>query len=181
MAPKLLLWWGRVSHGRAKETMESVELFLAYSIKLEQEAALRFDQLADAMQSAGNREVGKLFRRLADYSRLHMRAARERSGFHALPSIEPDAFEWPDIESPETAAIWAADPFIGREQALQVALEAESASLDYYRGILESTNDPQVRAFAREFVDEETEHVAELGRWLALHRAGQPLPVDRPA
>ena len=29
--------------------MESVEEFLAYAIKLEQEAALRFGQLADAM------------------------------------------------------------------------------------------------------------------------------------
>ena len=159
--------------------MDSVELFLAYSIKLEEEAALRFDQLADAMLSAGNRDVGKLFRRLADYSRLHMRTARDRSGFRELPSFEPGQFEWPDIESPETAAIWAADPFIGREQALEVALDAESASLAYYRGILESTQDPEVRAFAQEFVDEESEHVAELQRWLALHKAGQPLPVDR--
>ncbi len=159
--------------------MESVEHFLAYSIKLEEEAALRFGQLADAMQSAGNRDVGKLFRRLADYSRLHMQTARERSGFHALPNFKPGEFAWPDIESPETAAIWAADPFIGREQALQVALEAECAGLAYYRDILEKTQDPQVRAFAREFVEEETEHVAELERWLALHRAGQPLPVDR--
>jgi len=159
--------------------MESVELFLAYSIKLEEEAALRFDQLADAMASAGNREVGKLFRRLADYSRLHMRTARDRSGFHELPKFKPGEFEWPDIESPETAAIWAADPFIGREQALQVALAAESASLAYYQGILDSTRDPQVRAFAKEFVEEETQHVAELERWLALHLRGEPLPVDR--
>lgn len=159
--------------------MESVEHFLAHSIKLEEEAALRFDQLADAMLSARNAEVGKLFRRLADYSRLHMRTARERSGFHELPKFQPDDFEWPDIESPETAAIWAADPFIGREQALEVALEAESASLAYYRDILEATQDPQVRAFAKEFVEEETEHVAELERWLALHKAGKPLPVDR--
>jgi rubrerythrin len=43
--------------------MESVEEFLAYSINLEQEAATRFGQLADAMESCGNREVGKLFRR----------------------------------------------------------------------------------------------------------------------
>jgi rubrerythrin len=159
--------------------MNSVELFLAHSIKLEEEAALRFDQLADAMASAGNREVGTLFRRLAHYSRLHLRSARERSGFHALPAFQPGDFEWPDIESPETAAIWAADPFIGREQALQVALDAESASLAYYRGILETTTDPQVRAFAREFVDEETEHVTELQRWIALHRAGEPLPLER--
>lgn len=159
--------------------MESVEHFLAHSIKLEEEAALRFDQLADAMLSAGNAEVGKLFRRLADYSRLHMRTARERSGFHELPKLEPGQFDWPDIESPETAAIWAADPFIGREQALEVALEAESAGLAYYRDILEATQDPQVRAFAKEFVEEETEHVAELERWLALHKAGKSLPVDR--
>ena len=159
--------------------LDSVELFLAYSIKLEEEAALRFDQLADAMISAGNREVGKLFRRLADYSRLHMRTARERSGFRELPAFRPGDFEWPDIESPETAAIWAADPFIGRTEALQVALDAESASLAYYREILESTQDPEVRHFAREFVAEETEHVAELQRWLALHQAGKPLPVDR--
>lgn len=158
---------------------DSVGLFLAYSIKLEEEAALRFDQLADAMQSAGNKEVGKLFRRLADYSRLHMKSARDRSGFHDMPKFKPGEFNWPDIESPETAAIWAADPFIGREQALEVALEAESASLAYYRDILEKTQDPEVRRFAQEFVDEETEHVAELKRWLVLHHSGQPLPVDR--
>jgi rubrerythrin len=158
---------------------DSVGLFLAYSIKLEEEAALRFDQLADAMQSAGNKEVGKLFRRLADYSRLHMKSARDRSGFHDMPKFKPGEFNWPDIESPETAAIWAADPFIGREQALEVALEAESASLAYYRDILEKTHDPEVRRFAQEFVDEETEHVAELRRWLVLHHSGQPLPVDR--
>ncbi len=46
--------------------MQSVEEFLAYAIALESEAADRFGQLADAMDACGNREVGKLFRRLAD-------------------------------------------------------------------------------------------------------------------
>lgn len=159
--------------------MESVEQFLAYSIKLEEEAALRFGQLADAMASAGNVEVGKLFRRLSDYSRLHAGDARARAGFRDIPQLEAHEFEWPDIESPETAAIWAADPFIGREQALEVAFEAESASLAYYRNILETTQDPEIRAFAKEFVEEETLHVAELQRWMELHLAGKPLPVDR--
>jgi rubrerythrin len=159
--------------------MESVEQFLAHAIRLEEEAALRFGQLADAMLSAGNREVGLLFRRLADYSRLHAADARARSAYRDIPPLKPDEFHWPDIESPETAAIWAADPFIGREQALEVAFEAESASLAYYRDILESTADPEIRVFAQEFVDEETQHVNELKRWMDLHRAGQPLPADR--
>lgn len=158
--------------------MESVEEFLAYSIKLEEEAALRFGQLADAMIASGNREVGELFRRLAGFSRLHLAEARARAGFRQIPRIAPCGFVWPDIESPETAAIWAADPLIGREQALQVALDAESAGLAYYRNALEATRDPEVRAFAKEFVKEEASHVAELERWLALQRAGQPLPID---
>lgn len=159
--------------------MESVESFLAHSIKLEEEAALRFDQLAHAMDTSGNGSVAKLFKRLANYSRLHLKDARDRSGFRNLPEMALSDYQWPDVESPETAAIWAADPFIGREEALTVALQAESASLAYYKGILDSTQDPEIRTFAKEFVDEEASHVAELERWLELHRNNQPLPVDR--
>ncbi len=61
--------------------MTSVEEFLAYAIALESEAADRFGQLADAMEACGNREVGGLFRRLADYSRLHLADARRAQDF----------------------------------------------------------------------------------------------------
>jgi rubrerythrin len=148
-------------------SVESVEEFLAYAIRLEQEAALRFGQLADAMATAGNREVMQLFRRLSEYSRLHLTDARARAGFRELPELESGDFDWPDLESPEAAAIWAADPLIGREQALQVALQAEQAGLAYYQAVLDSTEDPEIRALAQEFVAEETLHVAELQRWLA--------------
>lgn len=158
--------------------MQSIEAFLAHAIKLEQEAALRFGQLADTMLSCGNQEVGKLFRQLANYSQLHLSEAKLRSGFREMPQLKPEDYQWPDIESPETAAIWAADPFLGREEALQVALDAESASLAYYRDIMNTTDDPEVKIMAREFVEEESEHVKELERWLTLHRTGKPLPVD---
>ena len=158
--------------------MQSVEDFLAHAIELEREAALRFGQLADAMESAGNHEVGKLFRRLAGYSQMHLNDARLRSGFRDMPAMAPEDYRWPDIESPETAAIWAADPFIGREQALQVAIEAESASHAYYSDIMRRTDDPEIRSFAKEFAEEEAQHVAELQRWMALHLSGEKLPAD---
>jgi rubrerythrin len=159
--------------------MESVETFLAYAIKLEQEAADRFGQLADAMEACGNKEVGKLFRRLSDYSRLHLADARARSGFRDMPDMTTEEYEWPDLESPETAAIWAADPFMGRDQALEIALEAEKAGYDYYKCILDTTDDPEIKALAREFVDEESDHVRELEKWIAAHKSGKPLPVDQ--
>lgn len=157
--------------------MNTVEEFLAHTIQLESEAALRFGQLAEAMQTAGNKEVSRLFRRLADYSLLHLGDAKARAGFRELPAMRPGDYRWPDIESPEAAAIWAADPFIGIEQALQVALDAETAGLNFYRDVLQSTQDPDIKLLAQEFVKEEAEHVAELQRWIALHASGQALPT----
>ncbi|MFG1395536.1 ferritin-like domain-containing protein [Roseixanthobacter pseudopolyaromaticivorans] len=157
--------------------MDTVEQFLAYAVKLEEEAALRFGELADVMQSCGNQQVATLFRRLSNYSRLHLADARARSMFRDIPTLKPGEFDWPDLESPEAAAIWAADPFIGREQALDIARDAEQASLDYYRKIFETTQDPEIRVLAKEFVEEESEHVREIHKWIAAHKAGEALPV----
>lgn len=120
--------------------MQTVEVFLAHAIQLEREAAGRFAQLADAMEAGGNREVSKLFRQLAQYSRLHLADARNRAGFRTIPKLAPEDFVWPDHESPEAAAIWAADPLIGADEALATALAAECAGLAYYTGGLCQTN-----------------------------------------
>lgn len=158
--------------------MNSVEEFLAYAVKLEEEAALRFGELADAMRSCGKSDVGNLFRRLSDYSRMHLADARARSAFRDIPIKDASEFAWPNLESPETAAIWAADPFIGREQALEIAREAEQASCDYYRTIFETTDDPEIRVLAKEFYEEETEHVSEIHKWIQAHKEGRKLSVD---
>jgi rubrerythrin len=157
--------------------METVEEFLAHAIQLEREAADRFDQLADAMETSGNVPVARLFRQLGDYSRLHLADARERSGFRKIPDLGPGEFDWPDAESPETAAIWAADPMIGPEEALETALSAEVAGLDYYAGVLARATDPEIIAFAKEFVEEEQGHVAELKRWIKARKQGKTAPA----
>jgi len=158
--------------------MNNVEEFLAYAIQVERDAADRFSQLADAMDSAGNRSVGKLFRQLADYSRMHLADAQERAGFRNVPKLALDEFEWPDIESPESAAIWAADPMIGTDDALETALAAELAGYEYYATVLATTTDPEIKALAEDFVAEESGHVAELQRWIAARAAGQTAPVE---
>lgn len=158
--------------------MKTVEEFLAYAVKLEEEAALRFGELADVMQTCGNTDVAKLFRRLSDYSRLHLADARARASFRDMPQMSTREYVWPDLESPETAGIWAADPMIGRGQALEIARDAEEASLNYYRGVFESTQDPEIRVLAKEFLEEESEHVREINKWIAAHTEGRRLPVD---
>lgn len=147
--------------------MQSVEEFLAHAIHLEHEAAVRFGELADAMDSAGNREVAALFRKLSAFSRLHHADAKARAGFRDIPDIAAENFSWPDLESPETAAIWGADPMLGRREALTIALAAEQAGLDYYQSVLDATDDPEIKILAAEFVTEESEHVVELQKWIA--------------
>ena len=139
---------------------------------------LRFGELADSMETYGNAEVAKLFRRLSDYSALHMGDAKARAGFRKIPEMKPDEFHWPQGESPERAAIWGADPFLARDEALAIALEAETAGLNFYAHVLATTTDPEISALAKEFVAEENEHVAELEKWIAAGKAGKVKPVE---
>lgn len=158
--------------------MNTVGEFLSYAVKLEEEAALRFGELSDVMQSCGNHDVAKLFRRLSDYSRMHLADARARATFRDMPVLKPEEYNWPDLESPETAGIWVADPLIGRGQALEIARDAEEASLRFYKNIFETTTDPEIRVLAKEFFEEESEHVSEIQKWIAAHKDGRLLPVD---
>ncbi|MCR6632341.1 MAG: ferritin family protein [Magnetospirillum sp.] len=147
--------------------MKSVEEFLVYAARLEQEAALRFDELADVAASFANTEVATFFRQMAYFSRLHLEEARKRGGFHDLPEINPGQFQWPDAESPEAAAIWGANPHMDVHQAMAVALDAEQRGLAFYADVLAQSDDPEIKAMAREFVEEEAEHVAAIQRWIA--------------
>jgi len=62
--------------------------------------------------------------------------------------------------------------------ALEIALDAETAGYEYYKNVLETTSDPEIKALAKEFVEEESGHVAELRKWIAAHKAGQITPAD---
>lgn len=147
--------------------MESVEEFLAYAARLEQEAVLRFNELAEAAKTHGNQEVHAFFRQMADYSQMHFRQAKERCGFHDLPKMENDDYKWPDMESPEAAAIWGADPLMGVQEAMRLALEAETRGYEFYKNVLDTTPDPEIRAMAQEFAEEEAEHVEAIQRWIS--------------
>lgn len=56
--------------------------------------------------------------------------------------------------------------------------DAETAGLDYYTQIMQTTGDPEIRVLAKEFALEEAQHVVELQRWMQLHLSGSKLPTD---
>ena len=146
--------------------MTDLDTFLAYSVALEEEAAERHGELADMMAVHNNPEVAETFSKLAHYSRLHAQEIRDRSRGSDLPRIAPWDFGWETMEGPETADIGSVNYLMNTVRALQIAMGNEQRAHDFYFAISEESPDPEVRALAAEFADEEKEHLRLLEKWL---------------
>ena len=145
----------------------SVDHFLAHAIKVEEDAAIHFDELAAGMEACGNSEVGKLFRQLAGYSRLHLKEAQSRAKGHDLTAQIPADYVWPDHATPERTSLYASDADISRLDALRAALEGEKRGYEFYYAVAGTSKLPEVVGMAKEFVKEEAEHVKILEAWIA--------------
>ncbi len=144
----------------------TVDEFLGYAVKVEEDAAIHFDELATAMESCGNEEVGKLFRQLAGFSRLHLAEAKKRAGALDLDKVIPPDYAWPSHATPERTELWAADPTMSRLDGLKAALQGERRGYEFYRAVVAKTKSPDIEAMAKEFVKEEAEHVKILEAWI---------------
>jgi ferredoxin/rubrerythrin len=146
--------------------IKSLEEFFGYAVKVEQDAAIHFDELAAAMEKVGNNEAGGLFHQLADYSRLHLEEAKKRAGAIDYNLHIPPNYVWPDQETPERTDLTTGDPALTRLGALKAALQGERRGYEFYHAVAGFSKDPQIVKHAKEFVKEEAEHVAILERWI---------------
>lgn len=146
--------------------IESLDDFLGYAVKAEEDAALHYDELAASMETCGNEAVAKLFAQLARFSRLHLAEAQERAASIDVSKHLPPDYAWPDQTTPERADIMAADASMSRLDALRVALRGEKRAFDFYYMVSSTAKDATIKAMAKEFVDEEAEHVRILEAWI---------------
>ncbi|KIZ44440.1 MULTISPECIES: 2Fe-2S iron-sulfur cluster-binding protein [Rhodopseudomonas] len=146
--------------------ISSLAEFYGYAAKVEQDAAENYDALAAAMAKVGNDEVTKLFTQLADFSRLHLAEVKARAGTIDLSKNVPPDYAWPDHATPESTAVWAADPSMSRLGGLKVALQGERRGFEFYSAVEATAKDPEIAAAAKEFVKEEAEHVKILEAWI---------------
>ena len=153
--------------------IKSVEEFFGYAVKVEQDAAIHYDQLGAAMEKVGNAEVAKLFRELADYSRLHLEEAKRRAGAIDYNLHVPANYVWPDHATPERTDLLTGDPALSRLGALKAALLGERRGLEFYHSVAGFSKDPEIVKQAKEFVKEEAEHVEILERWIAREESLQ--------
>ena len=166
---------GRLPGRRLIRTLEE---FLSYAVKVEEDAAIHFERLAEAMDACGNRDVAVLFRQLGGYSRLHLEEAKAKSVAHGVVVTLPANSAWPDHRDTGAYGVLGGDPSRSRLDALKAALQGERRGFEFYFAVAGTTTDAGIRAVAKEFVKEETEHVDTLKQWIAKEEASLRAPFE---
>jgi len=151
--------------------VRTMDEFLSYAVKVEEDAALHFEELAGVMKLAGNTDVAELFTQLGRYSRLHLAEAQAKCTRRDIAVTLPPSSAWPDNATPEKTTLWAGDASLSRLGALKAALQGERRGFEFYYAIAHTTPDADIRAVAKEFVREETEHVEKLKQWIEQEEA----------
>ncbi|MEO8137263.1 MAG: ferritin family protein [Betaproteobacteria bacterium] len=144
---------------------QTMAALMAQAWVMETEAAERYEELADAMETHNNREVAALFRRMAGYEAAHAQQILAEMGWTgAPPSMQVN---WPDAEAPETTSAEVLHYLMQPWHALEIALAAEERAERFFAHLaLEASAEP-VRAAALALQAEEQEHVALVRAWMA--------------
>ena len=149
----------------AAEKPGNRETLLAHAYAIENEAAERYQDLADQMYACNNTEVGDLFAKLAEIEAKHAAELSLEHGAARTPMAAAD-YAWGNLESPEAIPFGEMHYLIQPHQALTLALAAEERALAFYKDVVNQAPTDDLRNLAQEFVLEEAEHVALVREWL---------------
>lgn len=144
---------------------------MAQALAMEQEAAQRYADLADAMEMHNNAEVAALFRQMAVIEDRHATQIMQKMDWKHAPTPSP-APAWEGFEAAETVGGDDVHYLMRPWHALQLALRAEERAERFFGALARATDDPSTRNAALQLQQEEHEHVELIRAWLA--RVPQP-------
>ena len=150
----------------ALEAPRTLTEFMVQAWAMEIEAAQRYTDFADAMETHNNREVAAMFRTMAQYEARHADQILAEMGWSEPPVVQRSDVRWPGFEAPETAPIDEVHYLMQPWHALQLALAAEKAAERFFRKLARVAASESVRHAARELQAEEREHVELVKAWM---------------
>jgi rubrerythrin len=160
----------------------TVDEFMAYAYAMEVEAAERYAELAEQMDTHHNREVSELFAKLARIEGKHRDQIAAQMGWTRPP--DTSSFRWESPEGPETTDYSDLHYLMQPYHALKLAEHNEQRAAEFFEGFAAAKLPADVRAAAAEMAEEEREHVRLIKEWLARYpepEAGWDEDPDPPA
>jgi rubrerythrin len=142
----------------APKIASPADLF-AVAYQIEVDAVERYQILAGQMDSHNNPELAAVFRDLARAEGIHAAEIRRLAGGIDVEAHARQVAKWNKGDSPESADLGGAHYLMTRAEALQMALAGEERALAYFTHVFASLADEKMKAIAKTFIEEESEHV----------------------
>jgi rubrerythrin len=139
---------------------------MAQALAMEQEAARRYAEFADAMEVHNNPDVAALFRKMADIEQKHARQIMTRMGWGKMPVPAATKPSWDGFEAPETTPGDEVHYLMHPYHVLELALANEQRAERFFAKLVLAATDEGVRKAARKLQAEETEHIALVKAWM---------------
>jgi rubrerythrin len=157
---------GTAKAGAAKKAVpRTLGDLMGEAVAMEFEAAQRYEELADAMETHNNRAVAALFRKLSDIEGRHARQIMAEMGWTEPPATAGAA--WKGFEGPETTPLDEVHYLMQPYHALALALAAEERAERFFARLARVAKAGPVREAARAMQAEEREHVDLVRAWMA--------------
>jgi len=158
----------------------TVPELLAHALAMETEAAERYGELAVQMEIHRKTAVATIFRRLEAAEKKHLAEITEMCRNVELPHYAPWDFKWTGAESPEAIDTGRVHYQLSVREAILLAYEHERKAAEFYAGVAESAQAPEVKEMARQFAAEEQEHIGWLEAWLGQCGPGDAIALEDP-
>ena len=113
--------------------------FMRQALQMELDAASRYAEFADAMETHNNREVASLFRKMAEIEGKHAEQIMSEMGWSEMPGPITARPAWEGFEAPETAPIDEVHYLMQPFHALTLALENEERAERFFAQIAEGS------------------------------------------
>ena len=136
---------------------------MSTALAIELEAAERYGELADVMETHNNPDVAALFRRMQAIEALHADAIRKEMGW---TRAAPAAAALAEPEGPETPGYDDVHYLMQPYHALEIALAAEERAVRFFGDLARVATTATVREAAQRLAAEEVEHVELVREWM---------------
>jgi rubrerythrin len=170
----------RISPKPASAVPRTLRELMARALAMEIEAAERYAELADAMEAHNNRDVGALFRKLAQIEHKHAAEIMAAMGWTSPPAVLPGEPRWDGFEAPETTASDEVHYLMQPYHALKLVLANEQRAEAFFARLARAATTSSVAKAARTLQAEEREHVELVRAWLKKTRKPERGWADDP-